>query len=159
MYRKEGNSIMGNIKVYDVADYIVKNMPGITAMKLQKLVYYCQSWSLAWDDEPLFDEDFQAWANGPVCPELYFIHRGQFIIEENLFEEFKSEENKLTESNIETIKAILKHYGNKSPHFLSELTHKEQPWKETRKDTPLGEPSQNVISKEAMQQYYGGLIG
>lgn len=29
---------------------------------------YCQAWSLVWDDTPLFEEDFQAWTNGPVCP-------------------------------------------------------------------------------------------
>ncbi len=40
-------------------------------MKLQKLCYYCQAWYLAWNNEPLFDEEFEAWASGPVCKELY----------------------------------------------------------------------------------------
>lgn len=43
----------------------------MTTMKLEKLTYYCQAWSLAWDDVPLFDEEFEAWANGPVCPQLF----------------------------------------------------------------------------------------
>ena len=51
-------------------------------MKLQKLVYYCQAWSLAWDDVPLFDEDFPAWANGPVCPELFDLHHGKSVIKD-----------------------------------------------------------------------------
>ncbi|WP_307850044.1 MULTISPECIES: type II toxin-antitoxin system antitoxin SocA domain-containing protein [unclassified Saccharopolyspora] len=42
----------------------------MTAMKLQKLVYYSQAWHLVWDERPLFDEPVQAWANGPVVPDL-----------------------------------------------------------------------------------------
>ncbi|MBC8146611.1 MAG: hypothetical protein H8E98_01335 [Bacteroidetes bacterium] len=38
------------ISVYDVADYILKQVGYITTMKLQKLVYYCQAWSLVWDE-------------------------------------------------------------------------------------------------------------
>ena len=47
-----------------VANYILQKVGSTTTMKLEKLVYYCQAWSLAWDDKPLFDEDFEAWANG-----------------------------------------------------------------------------------------------
>ena len=54
-------------------------------MKLQKLVYYCQAWSLAWDDKPLFDEDFEAWANHPVCPELFKHHKGKVYIRSRFF--------------------------------------------------------------------------
>lgn len=40
----------------------------ITPLKLQKLIYYAQAWSLALPERayPLFDEDMQAWAHGPV---------------------------------------------------------------------------------------------
>ena len=31
-------------------------------MKLQKLVYYSQAWSLIWDEKPLFEEEIEAWA-------------------------------------------------------------------------------------------------
>ena len=64
-----------------VANYILRKIGPTTTMKLQKLVYYCQAWSLAWDDKPLFDEDFEAWANGPVCPELFKHHKGKFTLE------------------------------------------------------------------------------
>ena len=61
--------------VFDVAKYVLKKTGQITTMKLQKLVYYCQAWSLAWDGKPLFPEEFKAWANGPVCQELFVKHR------------------------------------------------------------------------------------
>jgi len=49
-------------------------------MKLQKLCYYAQAWHMVWEDETLFDEDFQAWANEPVCRSLYASHRREFMV-------------------------------------------------------------------------------
>ena len=53
--------------VFDVAKYIIEKQGQLTAMKLQKLVYYSQVWTLVWDEEPLFPEVIQAWGKGPVC--------------------------------------------------------------------------------------------
>ena len=61
--------------VFDVAEYILDKLQTTTAMKLEKLSYYCQPWSLAWDDKPLFEEDFQALESGPVFPELFDRHK------------------------------------------------------------------------------------
>ena len=47
--------------VHDVAECILSQTGGITTWKLQKLVYYAQAWHLVWDEEPLFDEEIQAW--------------------------------------------------------------------------------------------------
>lgn len=58
---------------------------------------------------------------------------------------------------IETLKAVLDYYGDKDPRWLSELTHKEASWKEARVGVAIGAPCNKVISKERMQQYYGGL--
>jgi uncharacterized phage-associated protein len=41
---------------YDVAAYILRKKGEMTAMKLEKLVYHSQAWSLVWDEEPLFHE-------------------------------------------------------------------------------------------------------
>ena len=43
----------------------------MTNMKVQKLLYYVQSLHLALYDEPLFDEEIQAWRYGSVCPPAY----------------------------------------------------------------------------------------
>ena len=53
------------IRVFDVAAYILEQKGSMTTMKLQKLVYYSQAWSLVWDEKPLFEEAIEAWANGP----------------------------------------------------------------------------------------------
>ena len=78
--------------VFDVAEYILgkhavehPDNPEMTTMKLQKLIYYCQAWSLAWDGDPMFPEEFEAWASGPVVPTLYEIHRGVFAVGPGFF--------------------------------------------------------------------------
>lgn len=44
--------------VFDVACYILSKQGCMTTMKLEKLCYYAQAWSLVWDERPLFDEEF-----------------------------------------------------------------------------------------------------
>lgn len=141
--------------VFDVAKYVIEKCGKMTSMKLEKLVYYCQAWSLAWDDVPLFDEEFEAWANGPVCPELFNMHRGLFVIDKDFFKDFTDYE--FNEDQIETMNSVLKYYGNKEPHWLSSMTHAEDPWKNARRGVNPGEPSHNRIEKDAMMFYYGGL--
>ena len=46
--------------VFDVAACILKQKGPMTAMKLQKLLYYSQAWSLVWDEKPLFPERIEA---------------------------------------------------------------------------------------------------
>lgn len=65
----------------DVAAYIMgQAATPITTMKLQKLLYYSQGWSLAWDGQPLFTDEIAAWANGPVIYSVFKNHRGDFRI-------------------------------------------------------------------------------
>lgn len=141
--------------VLDVARYIVKKLDSMTTMKLQKLTYYCQAWHLAWLEEPLFNEDFQAWANGPVCPELYERHHGIYRVDSTFLSDIPDYD--FTKEQIEAMDTVLDYYGDKEPHWLSELTHLEYPWRNARMGVVPGEPSHNIISKEDMMMYYGGL--
>lgn len=143
--------------VFDVAFYILDKLGDMSTMKLQKLCYYAQAWSLAWDGFPLFDEEFQAWANGPVCRELYEFHRGEFLINSEKLEERKTN-YKFSATEKETLDIVISDYGSKEAFWLSELTHKERPWVETRGSLSLGERSDEIISKELMQEYYSGLV-
>lgn len=142
-----------NTTVFDVAAYIINMCGEITTMKLEKLVYYCQAWSLAWDDEPLFNEDFEAWANGPVCPDLFMKHKGKFRVGKETFGEVDI--NKFNDDQIATMDAVIRDLGDKSPQWLSDLTHSEKPWQEARKGCDVGERCSAVIDKDSMQQYYG----
>jgi uncharacterized phage-associated protein len=143
--------------VLDVAAYILKEHGPMTAMKLQKLCYYSKAWHLVWDSEQLFPERFEAWANGPVSPELYDKHRGVFMLQKE--DSVGGLPNELSPRQRESVNAVLAHYGGMAPHDLSELTHSEAPWREARKDLSEGQRSRATISDTAMYEFYDGLTG
>lgn len=144
--------------IIDVAKYILEEKGTMSTMKLQKLCYYSQAWTLAWDEVPLFNEDFQAWANGPVCRELFDWHRGKFLISADDLPQLLGKHN-LSVTERETVDKVLEFYGDKEGHWLSELTHKERPWKEARQKANAlpGDSCSEIITKESMADYYAGL--
>ncbi len=144
---------VGAATVHDVAAYILENRGRMTAMKLQKLVYYSQAWSVVWDQRPLFDEAIEAWANGPVVRDLYETHRGQYIVSRWP----KGDPTCLDTEAIRTIDAVLEYYGNRSPQWLSDLTHLEDPWQQARTGLAPGERGDREITLASLEEYYGGL--
>ena len=141
--------------VFDVAKYVLNKEGSMSTWKLQKLCYYSQAWSLAWTEEPIFQEDFEAWANGPVCPELFRSHQGLFNVGIKNLE--KGNPNNLTDDQKETIDIVLRDFGNMAPYELREMTHNEAPWKDARANLPEGAYCNNTITKEAMGTFYGSL--
>jgi len=123
------------------------------AMKLQKLVYYSQAWSLVWDEAALFDEEIQAWANGPVVRTLYDVHKGLFTVKSLPIGNSAA----LTATERETIDSVLEFYGHRNSQWLSDLSHQESPWQDARANVPAGEPSSAPITHAAMAEYYGSL--
>lgn len=142
--------------VEDVAIYIMEQCGPMTAMKLQKLVYYSQAWHLVWDEEPLFSDPIEAWANGPIVRSLYRQHRGKFSLN-GPAEITDGDSSRLTPSERETIDQVLRAYGDKSAHWLSELTHNEEPWRRAREGLSQRERGSQVITVESMFEYYDGL--
>lgn len=142
--------------VHDVAAYILQKQGRMSAMKLQKLVYYCKAWHLVWDDAPLFREEIQAWANGPVVYELYKAHRGKFDVTPRMI---KGDPDKLSRDEKDSIDVVLQHYGSMKAYELSDLTHREAPWKDARGSLPAGATCSNPITDVAMYEYYLGLVG
>lgn len=144
-------------KIIDVAKYILECQGAMSTMKLQKLCYYSQAWCLAWEERPLFEEDFQAWANGPVCYELFNWHRHKFLISADELPQLTG--NNLNDSEKEIINQVLEFYGGKDAHWLSELTHQERPWKDARQKANAmpGDSCDQIITKESMLEYYSGL--
>ena len=139
--------------VFDVAKYILEKQGPMTTMKLQKLVYYSQAWSLVWDERALFDDEIQAWASGPVVRRLYNEHKGSYLISEL----GKGNTDNLTATQKETIDAILNAYGSKPAQWLSDLTHMEKPWIEAREGIAPGENCENEITKQSLIEYYSSL--
>lgn len=145
----------GMATIFDVAAYITQKTGALSAMKLQKLMYYAQAWTLVWREEPLFNEDFEAWANGPVIPELYARHRGQFTVEPSLFADGAPEALKPQEKVC--VDNVIDFYGDKTAQWLSDLTHQEDPWLKARGGVAVGASSNAIVTQASMHEYYSGL--
>lgn len=125
----------------------------MTAMKLQKLVYYSQAWHICWTDNLLFNEKIEAWADGPVCRELFNLHQGDFRVSKLR----KGDEKALTNDEQDTIDRVLGFYAYKSPQWLSDLTHMEDPWREARMGIPDRASGSREITPESIGRYYSSL--
>jgi uncharacterized phage-associated protein len=141
--------------VIDVAKYIIRigldsseeGEYDLTPMKLQKLIYFCQGFHLAFFESPLFDEDIQAWEHGPVCPSLYYRLRK---FESNPVILIDADEVSLPDREKHLIDDVYRLYGQYTASKLRNMTHNEGPWKESRQNT--------VISKESLKRYFDSVI-
>jgi uncharacterized phage-associated protein len=122
----------------------------LTNLKLQKFVYYAQAWFLALNSKPLFNDDFQAWPNGPIQPNVFARFR-QFgagpITLGGASPKFSSKIE-------EHIKDVMQSYGRLSAFEIDLLACQESPWMNARKGLDPDEPSSNLIEKSAMQKFY-----
>lgn len=140
--------------VFDVAEYILMKCGAMSAMKLQKLVYYSQAWSLVWDDEPIFHETIEAWINGPVVPALYMKHKGIFKVFPNTL---GGNPDALSLEQKDTVNAVCEAYYKLNAQQLSDLTHSEAPFINARKGLAPNERGHNVISLADISEYYSSL--
>ena len=125
-----------------------------THLKIQKLVYYTQAWYLANFDEPLFNEDMQAWTHGPVVPSVYEKYRGAGF--DALPKEAKP---RIPEALVPFLKAIYDQYGQYTAKRLERMTHEELPWKFTRGALPLEARCTKAIDKLMIRNFYAARLG
>lgn len=105
------------------------NEKGITVsnLKLQKLAYYSQGYSVALTGNRLFNSKIEAWQHGPVIPAMYHEFKcsgdGNIIInnQDNFLEG-------LNELSIKVIDFVLEKLGRIGAWELRNKSHKEAPW-------------------------------
>ncbi len=136
--------------VHDVAAFILSKHGPATAKQLQKLVYYSQAWSLVWDENPLFPDEIQAWRDGPVVYSVFDRCRGQRMV----YAYPSGDPSKLTQTESETIRAVLAFYRQFDGDELGELTHRETPWCASRAGLGPRDHGSTVIPCEALRACY-----
>ena len=106
-------------------------------LKIQKLAYYAQAWSMVFYDKPLFNETIEAWKDGPAIPSVHRwakdldFDKDLGTVSLNIF----------TESERYVMDEVLRVYGDLSSTTLRALTHRETPWVGARGFVPKGEHS------------------
>ena len=137
-------------RIVDVAQYIFdeyKKISGevIDEMKLHKLLYFSQRESIAITSDPMFREEFEGWKYGPVSRivRYCFTQDGMFI--EDGIKEI-SDENKYIAKN------VILQYGGFASWKLSELSHKEQSWANSRCGIQNGQNGSQKILLEDIRK-------
>jgi uncharacterized phage-associated protein len=147
--------------VLDVAAAVVASVGAnevddkLTAMKLQKLVYYSQVWHLVDFGAPLFDDPIEAWGDGPVVRRLWEKHQGARTVMGHRFGDADS----VNDDGRRIVGEVVERYGRLSAERLSELTHSEPPWQAARGDLSPSARSDALIDLDViMQSYHRGKI-
>lgn len=138
----------------EVANYIVKRFQEagdpVTNLKLQKLLYYVQGWHLGLTDEPAFEGRFEAWAHGPVCPDIY--HRFKSYRWNPIVEDVGAP--KLDRKLVKHIEEVLEVYGDDSGWQLERRSHREAPWIKARDGLPPDAESTEVVTERSMGKFF-----
>ena len=121
----------------------------IDNLKVNKLCFFAQGWSLAKTGNPLFDEEIQAWDYGPVVPSVYQAYKcyGKDPINKPSYE---FDESLLSNDEISLLTDVYMEYGKYTSAALINMTH--------RKDTPWKEAYKPLLNKEitinSMKEYF-----
>jgi len=141
-------------KILEIANGQGKSL---TIMKLIKLVYLCDGWSMALLGRPMSKQNVQAWKFGPVYPTVYsaFKHFGSSPVQGRAtevntglpyIETFTGDEERL-------IAMVVEGYGKLSAWQLSNLTHQAgTPWSEASANGAYSD-----ISIESMLEHFNSL--
>jgi uncharacterized phage-associated protein len=130
-----------------VAAYIHQKLPDASGgVKLQKLLYYSQAWHLVWLGRPLFNDRIEAWKMGPVVP---------VVFKANKYESLPTfSQSQIPSESLAVIDEVVRAYGSRNGQFLSDLTHKEEPWKQARIGLSESDASQAEIKIDSLNQSY-----
>ena len=130
-----------------LSNYIINNFKKqgatITNLKLQKVLYYVQGYSLKLFGKPAFQEEIYCWPYGPVVPTSYYEYNrsGAHQLEPTGFGGVYLDRQQET-----LFKSVIDACVPIPSSVLVDMTHSEHPWKYTA----IGE----VISKERVASYF-----
>lgn len=132
--------------------YILNTCEDITPLALQKALYYIQGFYYAFYQRFIFDEDCQAWVHGPVYRDVYYRYKEYHFEPIDCEYEIGSDTISTTEKAI--FDSVARHICCYSGKVLEQFTHSEAPWIDARGDLLETEPSERVISKESIGEYF-----
>lgn len=151
-----------NINTIDsvvLANYILKHYGPMSHLKLQKLLFYCDAYCLAYFGLPLIEDSFEAWVHGPVCRKVYDSLKDTSILYEDLAYsedgvDVDAEFAKLASVQQEYVIAVLNVLSTWTGIELERATHSELPWMEARRGYSEADKCHVLISKETTKKFY-----
>lgn len=130
----------------------------IYGTRLQKLMYFCQLYSYASENKPLFEDNFKAWPKGPTIAELYniFMVYQDYDMRPLLSKEFTKYGYKLKESEKKIINYVVDSLINVSTESLVDVTQeKSGPWFKYYDRLKI---NYSIIPKEEIKKYADEIV-
>jgi uncharacterized phage-associated protein len=131
-------------RIIDAAAYVVKKYLEITGemlveTKLHKLLYFTQREALAITGEPAFIGDFEGWKFGPVSREVRNnFYNGEIIVPTH----------EISESLQYIVNNVILEYGSLAAWRLSQLSHMDSSWRNSRRGLSSDDVGHVVLSLE-----------
>ncbi len=139
---------------FDIANFFLhrakRTGSNLSNLKLQKLVFYAQAWYLAIYDQPLFDDDFEAWIHGPVIPVLWKKYKSYKY--KPIDEEVPTPA--LDDKTNEFLDEVVEAYFGEDAYTMELMTHREMPWLSARKGHAPYERCRVPISKDSIKEFF-----
>lgn len=144
---KKENAVANLFILFGIED---ENAEYITNLKLNKLMYFADAWSLILFDRPLFNEPILAWKYGPVVPSIYHKYKSMgkkpIMHVDNDFNL-----SLLSDDELQLISSVMAQYGKFSAEGLVDLTHAPgAPWEKIY----YSDAQAKVIGNELIKTYF-----
>lgn len=158
--RKELSKIDSNVLV----DYILVRGGAMSHLKLQKILFYVQAYHLAYFEQEIIDDDFEAWVHGPVSRKIYNLlkeystlyseieYDGEYTVPQDIINKT------ICHDQVDLINDVIDELKDLSGTELENMTHSETPWINARRGYGAGDKSTEIIPKESIKEYYSKLI-
>ena len=135
------------VSVHDVAEALHERLPDADVVKIHKLLYFAQGLHLGWTGEPLFEEQIDAWAKGPVVPALWHFEKSGAPR--------KEPRQSLAPAQMSLIDLVVSRYGKLTGRDLIQLTHSDQgPWCQVSEDDDPQASGNPRITLELMRDWF-----
>lgn len=132
------------VSAHDVARELRVRVPAAGQAQVHKWSYYAQAWHLILTGAPLFTEEIEAYAHGPVVAPLWRAERHGWA---------RPLARPLDSTGHLVLDLVLETYGEWPAWKLKQQTHAEGPWRDLMEDDGPTEPSP-VISHDSLLRWF-----
>lgn len=124
----------------------------VTHLKVQKLLYYAEAWTQTLIGKELFPEQIQAWAHGPVVPEVFHAFKQYGWKPLPVPEDEKVPV--LSAEAEEVLVQVFDTYADLPAKTLEDMTHKDAPWIKARGELSAEERCEVVMPKSEILYFF-----
>lgn len=153
------NSTLQKIDSILLSNYILKHYGPMSHLKLQKLLFYCDAYHLAYFDVELIDDKFEAWVHGPVSRKVFDSLKDKSLLYSDIeyVDNDTDIDNKfasLLSLQKDLLNNILSTLSTWTGIELEASTHSEKPWLEARVGYGEADRCHELISKDTTRSFY-----